>query len=166
MTPERTRQLNQRIKERPALRKAVSLADSCPVWAVMILYAVALIREAVGGSARHFFLLVLLPAAAFLLTTALRRIIHKPRPYQAAGTELLVDQRSESYAMPSRHTTSAFAIGSSLLALGYPVFGAAALILGVIIGAARVLGGAHDLSDVTVGALIGAFSGIIVYWMR
>ncbi len=166
MTAERARQLHKQVNGRPGLRRAVRLSDRYLAWVVAFLYAISLVREAVSGSVRHFLLLMLLPAAAFLLTTALRRIIRKPRPYQKTGIDLLVDNKSESYAMPSRHVTSAFAIGCSLLALGHPVIGIAVVAAGVLIGAARVLGGAHDTSDVTVGALIGAFSGLIVSWLR
>ena len=166
MTEERCRQLNRKVNGNPVLRNCVFFANRWLAWPVAAIYLAGLILVWTKGSKRELLLLILLPAAAFVLTTVLRRLIRKPRPYQTADIEPVTAGRSDSFAFPSRHVTSAFAIGAALLALGHPATGAAALVLGVLIAAARVLGGAHDPADVTAGAFIGILSGLLVYWIR
>ena len=166
MTEERCRQLNRRVNGDPALKSAVLFVNRWSAWPVAAIYLAGLVLEWVGGDRREVLLLILLPAAAFALTTLLRRLIRKPRPYQAVDIEPATAGRSESYAFPSRHVTSAFAIGSSLIALAHPVLGGVVLALGVLIASARVLGGAHDEADVAAGAVIGIICGLLVYWIR
>lgn len=166
MTEERCRQLNRRVHEAPVLKNCVLFVNRWFAWPVAAIYLAGLILEWVRGDRREVLLLILLPAAAFALTTLLRRLIRKPRPYQAVEIEPVTAGRSESFAFPSRHVTSAFAIGSSLIALAHPVLGTAVLVTGVLIALARVLGGAHDEADVTAGAVIGIICGLLVYWIR
>jgi len=77
----------------------------------------------------------------------------------AAPWELWKGISSDLHSMPSSHTSAAAAMGVAL-AIMYPRLTWLMLALVVIVAAARVIFGAHFLSDVIVGAIVG----LLVTW--
>ena len=115
---------------------------------------------------REFFLRALtVPGSTFLLVSGLRRVINRPRPYEALAIKPLLVKEKSGESMPSRHVFSVFVIAMTFLY----VFGAAAavpfFIIGVLMAAIRVVGGVHYPSDVLAGAAIGIVSGIIGFFV-
>lgn len=108
---------------------------------------------------------LLVPAACFLLCTALRPMIGKQRPYDRFGVEPVGRyRRGKGRSMPSRHTASAAAIA---LAAGYafasPGITAAMALLCLLIGALRVLCGQHDVWDVLAALALSLAVSLIGY---
>ena len=119
-------------------------------------------RWAAGGAIPWRELWV--PASWLAIVSLLRALIDRPRPYEQPGFVPIIHREEKGKSFPSRHVFSAAVIAVTGLwvwpPLGIPL-GLAALLL----GAARVLGGVHHLSDVIAGAAIGVAAGILGYWI-
>ena len=92
------------------------------------------------------------PFAAFLVVTVFRKIVNRPRPYEAMNIEPLIGHKhGESF--PSRHTVSAVII--ALVCFHVNIYlGIFALILSMIMSICRILAGVHFISDVLVSVII------------
>lgn len=108
---------------------------------------------------------LLVPAACFLICTALRPMIGRQRPYDRFGTEPVGSfVRGKGKSMPSRHTASAAAIA---FAVAYiypsPLIIACMLLLCLLIAALRVLGGQHYPGDVLAALALSSVISLIGY---
>lgn len=107
---------------------------------------------------------------ALALTYVLKRLVRRPRPYAAvAGVDARDRQHQgadvfDPYSFPSGHTSTAFAVATSL-SLSYPEWYviAPALAWAGAAGVARVWHGVHYPSDVLVGAGVGAGAAVLVH---
>lgn len=100
-----------------------------------------------------------------------KRILNAPRPkaffeslgetvYQVPGVEVHM-----AGSFPSGHTASAFALAVFLmLALPNRLWRIVVLILACLVGYSRIYLSQHFPLDVWAGAMIGTFSGVIVFW--
>ena len=108
---------------------------------------------------------LLVPAACFLICTALRPMIGRQRPYDRFGTEPVGSfVRGKGKSMPSRHTASAAAIA---FAVAY-VFPSPAVIvcmavLCALIAFFRVLAGQHYPGDVLAALALSSVISLIGY---
>lgn len=107
---------------------------------------------------------VLVPAAAFVLCTVLRKALNRPRPFEQDGFEPLIDTHSKGESFPSRHAASAVVIA---LAAWYaaPGMGPALSVIALLICGVRVLAGVHHLRDVAAGAALSLLVGGIGFWL-
>ena len=108
---------------------------------------------------------LLVPAACFLVCTALRPVIGRERPYDRFDAEPVGSyRRGKGKSMPSRHTASAAAIA---LAVAYafpsPAIIACMAALCVLIASLRVLGGQHYPSDVMAALVLSSVLSLIGY---
>ena len=104
------------------------------------------------------------------LTFALKRLVRRPRPYRALDgvtardRQFLGDEVFDPHSFPSGHTSTAFAIATSLSLSAREWYVAVpALTWASAIGLARVWHGVHYPSDVLVGAGLGAGSAVVVH---
>lgn len=137
-----------------------------PTYVCAAAYIAMLFDLMLGRDARLVRAL-LVPAACFLLVTALRPLIGKQRPYDRLGAEPVGAYRpGKGKSMPSRHTASAAAIALAV-AWAYPVWpvALAAALLCALIAALRVLCGQHDVSDVAAALLLSAAVSAIGYYV-
>lgn len=95
---------------------------------------------------------IIVPAASFLIITGLRALVDAARPYERGDAPNLLDKQTHGKSFPSRHVASLFIIASSWLLVCEPV-GIILCILGCVMGAIRVKGGAHYGRDVVAGAV-------------
>lgn len=128
--------------------------------------------------------LVLVMLAAAMLVYPAKLLVGRPRPklddpweflgpFSAYPTsrgmlhpwEFWAKGASEIWSMPSSHTTYAVAF-SIFLAWMYPRLRVLVLALAGVVGACRVLTGAHYPSDVVVGAALGAIAAGLVLARR
>lgn len=124
--------------------------------------AVAL-RQVVEGSA-YFFLAI---AASGLAAQAIKHVLGRARPAMSHSADPFVfhpfSLANDLASFPSGHTTSAFAAAVALGLLSprwrWWLLGCAALI-----GASRVVVGAHYPSDVVGGAALGSFAATFLAW--
>ena len=106
----------------------------------------------------------------YAATRALKNLVERPRPYAALDG---IDARDRGHqgddvldptSFPSGHTSTAFAIATSL-SLSYPRWYvvAPAAAWATTAGLARVWHGVHYPTDVVAGALVGAGSAVAVH---
>ena len=120
-----------------------------PTLLVAIAYVAGLIALALARDPR-IVRAVLVPAACFLLVTALRPLIGRQRPYDRFGAPPVGHYRpGKGKSMPSRHTASAAAIAcAAVYAFPSPLVAGSMLLLCAVVAGLRVLAGQHYISDV------------------
>lgn len=165
MTADRYRAVIGWFNARPAAKKLLRAVSLGSVAAVYLLYAGLVVLMMLRGNPLLWPLLVV-PAVVFVLGTALRRAINRPRPYETLGFAPLFPKDTKGQSLPSRHCFSAACIAVAAL----PVSPAAAALLAglaVVIALTRVLCGVHYISDVLAGLVFGAAAsrlGLILYF--
>ena len=102
----------------------------------------------------------MVPAAAFVVGTALRAAINRPRPYTKYGFVPLFPKDKTGQSMPSRHCFSAAAIVAAAFTVWVPL-GVAACLLAAVVAVTRVLTGVHYPSDVLAGLAFGTGAAVI-----
>ena len=108
---------------------------------------------------------LLVPAACFILCTALRPLIGRQRPYDRFDAEPVGRfVRGKGKSMPSRHTASAAAIAIAVAwAFPSPVITALMALLCMLIACLRVFCGQHYPSDVLTALLLSLVVSLIGY---
>ena len=108
---------------------------------------------------------LLVPAACFLICSALRPLIGRQRPYDRFGAEPVGSYRpGKGKSMPSRHTASAAAIAIAVAyAFPFPWLILAMAALCLLIAALRVLCGQHYPGDVAAAIALSALVSLIGY---
>jgi undecaprenyl-diphosphatase len=87
--------------------------------------------------------------------------VHRPRPYAAAVSHLIVTP-STDWSFPSDHATVVFAIAATFALSNERNRAVAFLIAALVISWSRVFIGTHYLSDVLGGAVIGIGVAVVV----
>lgn len=85
----------------------------------------------------------------------------RDRPYLSHRAVLLIAHAPDT-SFPSDHTTLAFAVAVVAWKFNHRL-GAALLFLGIVTAFARVFVGAHYLSDVAGGAVLGGLTGLFIW---
>ncbi len=139
------------IHQRPILKKTlITIAKYFP-YMTFCMYPCILIILYITKSSQ-FFHAVWKPLFAFIYVTIIRKIINRPRPYDAYSIQSLIGHKhGESF--PSRHTVSAFIIALVAFYVQVPL-GIFAIIIAIIISVSRILCGVHYISDVIVSICI------------
>ncbi|MBR2279949.1 MAG: phosphatase PAP2 family protein [Ruminococcus sp.] len=123
---------------------------------IYLLYPVLLVNTfihmVVNGEKDDFIKTLVIPAVTFLSVTLLRKIINRPRPYEALDINPLIEKNTVGQSFPSRHSASIFTIAIASYTIS-PALMAVLLVIGVIMSVSRVLAGVHYISDVVAGAL-------------
>lgn len=105
---------------------------------------------------------ILIPGVSFLILTAVRKIINRPRPYEAWDIQPLIPRAKKGESMPSRHVFSTAVIAMAYL-FYFPGVGIAFLIVGLAAALIRVVAGIHYPSDAAVGYAAGILAGIFFF---
>ncbi len=114
------------------------------------------------GFGKQVLIYVFVPASGFVILSLLRKKINAPRPYEVWEIVPLLDRDSPGQSMPSRHVFSATIISMACLHASLSV-GVILLVLSVLLGLVRVLGGVHYPKDVLVGYACGLVWGVIFF---
>jgi len=127
-------------------------------------YLVTLLFLMLAGDPRIIRVL-LVPAACFILCTALRPLINRQRPYDRFGAEPVGSfVRGKGKSMPSRHTASAVAIAIAIVyIIPSPALSVVFSMLCALIAVLRMLTGQHYPSDVVAAMLLSAVVSLIGY---
>lgn len=145
---------------RPAAKKALRAVSTGAAVAVYLLYLGLLAWLAWHAMWVPLGVTAVVPAAAFVVGTALRAAINRPRPYTKYGFVPLFPKDKTGQSMPSRHCFSAAAIaGTAWYVL--PPLGAVLAVLGVLIAISRVVTGVHYISDVLAGLAFGGVFAVL-----
>ncbi len=95
------------------------------------------------------------------LTEGIKWLVGRPRPSQIPEPTLFYGPGTDYHSFPSGHASFAF-VFVTICSHYFPRARWPLLLLGVFVAASRVVLGAHYVSDVTFGALIGILSGWLV----
>ena len=145
---------------RPAAKKALRAVSTGAAAAVYLLYLGLLAWLAWHAMWVPLGVTAVVPAAAFVVGTALRAAINRPRPYTKYGFVPLFPKDKTGQSMPSRHCFSAAAIaGTAWYVL--PPLGAVLAVLGVLIAISRVVTGVNYISDVLAGLAFGSVFAVL-----
>lgn len=158
------------FRARPAAQKALRIISKGAVAVVYAAYALAVLVAAWqglnpdgAGGWRPLATLVAVPGAVFVLGTALRAGINRPRPYEALGFTPLYPKSTKGQSLPSRHCFAAAAIAVTIGSYN-PVAGVVLGVLALLLAACRVLMGHHYPSDVAAGLAFGAALAALGLW--
>ena len=150
---------------RPSAKKALRAVSTGSAVAVYLLYLGLLAWLAWHAMWVPLGVTAVVPAAAFVVGTALRAAINRPRPYTKYGFVPLFPKDKTGQSMPSRHCFSAAAIAAAVWYV-LPPLGTVLAVLAVIIAVSRVVTGVHFVSDVLAGLAFGlvfAVAGRVAY---
>lgn len=107
--------------------------------------------------------LIVVPLLGFLVVSGFRAAFDAPRPYELLDIDPLIKKATVGQSMPSRHLFSMAMIAMCWLYWCAPV-GVVLLLLCVVMGYIRVVGGVHFPRDVIAGALGGVILGLS-FWI-
>ena len=155
-------------QKRPKLKRALVLFNGVATVTFMLVYAALIALTFIYfRGARGYIKTFALPIACLATVTLLRRLIHKPRPYQTSGaniTPLLEKTDGENESFPSRHLASAFVI-ATLFCAYFPWTGIPLYLCGIALGYTRFALGLHYPSDLLFGAGLGLIFGIPAFFI-
>ena len=139
-------------------QSAVPISVATP----LLIYSLGMINNDSVAKQKALFIGETFLVSAFI-TVVSKKIIKTNRPYETYPILQPVVTEA-SYAMPSGHTSTAFATATSL-SLAYPKWYVVApsFIWAGTIGYSRMHLGAHYPSDVLAGALVGSGSAYLTY---
>ncbi|MCW2958383.1 MAG: phosphatase family protein [Solirubrobacterales bacterium] len=100
-------------------------------------------------------------ALALAIAKVISILVDRPRPFVAHHSIHDFLAHAPDAGMPSDHATAAFAIGTALL-LSWRRIGVVVLLAAAVLAIGRVFLGVHYLSDVAVGAVLGAGTAVLV----
>jgi len=100
----------------------------------------------------------------------LKRRFRRPRPCECEpnphfATNYRPQFRGDAFSFPSGHSLNAFAVGT-VIALAFPFLAPIAFLVAASVSASRVFLGLHFVTDVVVGAVLGAAIGVSAFgWL-
>ena len=159
MNAEQYRAVINWFQAHPAAKNALRLVSRGSVALVYLGY-LGLLAWLAWHRMGQFWPALVVPAAAFVVGTLVRRIIDRPRPYTALGFTPLFPKDKPGQSMPSRHCFSAAAIAGAAWFAIRPL-GLALAVLAVVIAVCRVVTGVHYISDVLAGLAFGAVFAVV-----
>ena len=154
----------------PELKRVMRMVSRVGDWpAHMIAGAIGIaIALAVGSKAwmRIFLAMLVALALAGVTTRAIKIATGRARPSVKTEARWNGPQLSSKYhAFPSGHTASSTAFFVALF-LARKRIGTPLLLIPILIALARMILGAHYLSDVTLAAIIGVVCALLaVHWL-
>ncbi len=106
-------------------------------------------------------------AVGFLCTNVvLKHLVGRPRPWLDVAGLLPIIQEGDPNSFPSGHTCASFAAAAAWYKLvPWKWMKGTGLVMAVCMGLSRLYVGVHYPSDVLVGALVGAFGGLLASWV-
>ncbi len=152
-----------KIENKPFLLRLLRTFNRLMTVVMPIVYLTLLVTTYLQkGFGKQVLIYVFVPASGFVILSLLRKKINAPRPYEIWEIVPLLDRDSPGQSMPSRHVFSATIISMACLHASLSV-GVILLVLSVLLGLVRVLGGVHYPKDVLVGYACGLVWGVIFF---
>lgn len=163
MTAEQYNRWSQPFRDDPRLLKVLVVGNKVETYLFYVLYP--LLIAILAATANPLLLKALLvPAVAFVVVSAFRKLYNAPRPYEQLEIDPLIKKDTLGKSFPSRHVFSVYMIAMAWLPFCFPV-GVVLLLLGVDMMFIRVVGGVHYPQDVLAGALCGILAGVLGFYI-
>lgn len=159
MTSRQYEALSRPFRDNPVLTKGVLTLNFLIPLVSYVMYPLLLILQIRRGDAQWIRTLAA-TGIPFIAVSIFRKLYNRPRPYEVFHSRPLIPKAKQGQSFPSRHVFSAFIIAMCWLFYEPPA-GIMLLVMAAMLGALRVIGGVHFVSDVVVGALVGIVSGVI-----
>jgi undecaprenyl-diphosphatase len=100
--------------------------------------------------------------ALFGITSLIRLLYHRPRPFITLDARYLFTEQSWSF--PSAHAAFFFAVAAAIF-LYNKKWGIGFFLAAVIMNISRVIAGVHYVSDILAGMAVGIVTACIVYYI-
>ncbi|MDD6216833.1 MAG: phosphatase PAP2 family protein [Roseburia sp.] len=162
MTKEQYRKLTEFLRKDDKKKNAVVLLNRILTTIVFVtypLYLLFLLWKKEVWLARA----IIVPLDSFLVVSFVRYLINAKRPYEKFDLPPVLEKDTKGKSFPSRHVFSVFIIAMTVF-YTFPWAGIVLMVIGVLLGAIRVVGGVHEPKDVAAGALVGVLCGLIGYY--
>lgn len=163
------RQLNSPVNSRPdALMRGVSnsvLPMMIGVPTGLLVYNYCTTKS--WTEKREPYVIAATLVGSTAITFGLKYAVNRPRPFVTYNDIYQKDQHVGPYSFPSGHTSSAFALATSL-SLCYPKWyvAAPAFLWAASVGYSRIYLGVHFPTDVLAGALIGSGCAAVTFYLN
>ena len=128
-----------------------------------VVYAALLIYLGLQRDVKTLIVCVVIPLIALFVTLLIRKIVHRPRPYQTFDIDIRVEKKGK-FSFPSNHSASAGIIAITCLYCYVPL-GIVMCILVLLTGTSRVFSGVHYPSDVLAGFVLSSVIGLIYIFL-
>jgi undecaprenyl-diphosphatase len=112
---------------------------------------------------RFAFVVLTIILSRGVLTEIIRFFYDRPRPFAVMNFMPLINHNA-AYSFPSGHAALYFALALALFAFNWK-WGSWFFLGAVLIGAARVIAGAHWPLDIAGGLLVSLLSVFVVKWL-
>ncbi|HRY52303.1 MAG TPA: phosphatase PAP2 family protein [Candidatus Portnoybacteria bacterium] len=153
----------------------VFLASYFQYFVVLALIVFLFIGKDRGEKMKNMAMVALSIMAIVLARLGITAFLHwafmRPRPFVAHAVNQLIPYAATESSFPSGHAAFFFALATVVYFYNKKVYpersrrGWYFLAAAALISLARVFVGVHYMSDILVGALIGVFSGWLVWWL-
>lgn len=119
-----------------------------------------------GGQNRYhaFFAGALSALVAILIFQRVKPLSRRRRPCEIEPHCWAVISPPDRFSFPSGHAMTSFAIAVAVGSF-YPQCQPSLIALAALIAASRIIVGMHFLTDIVVGALMGALIGYLSFWL-
>ena len=160
--------MTQPFRDNPELDKGIHIANKICTGVMYLAYPVLLVYMYFNAhrisSFFRFEKVLLVPAMSFVLLTIFRKIVNRPRPYEAFEVPPVIKKDTKGHSFPSRHVFSATIIAMTfILHSPFFVLGVIFLVVSVLLAAVRVVSGVHYISDVVAGIVIAIVAAVFGY---
>lgn len=163
MTKEQYIQITNFLRKNPGRVRAVKILNKILTGVVFLCYPLFLLYllwEKNLWLARA----IIVPLDSFIIVSFARFLIQAKRPYEKFGVPPVLEKETKGKSFPSRHVFSVFIIAMTFF-YQIPWIGVVLMVVGILLGIIRVLGGVHEPRDVVAGALCGVLCGILGYYI-
>lgn len=160
MTKEDYQKIFQIVRAFPNGIVLLQMLNRILTFAAALCYILAILVCGLQGEWKTTVVMVLVPAASFVMVSIFRSRYNAQRPYERYGFAPLLPKDTRGKSFPSRHVFSIFVIGSTVFT-AFPMPGMLICLSGLLLALLRVVIGVHFPKDVIAGAVTGIVCGVI-----
>ena len=111
-----------------------------------------------------FVLIICIGISWAIDSLVIKNFVMRPRPYDELDSVIPLIKKLDSWSFPSGHACASFA-GAWVITKALSKKYGAAYVYSAFVAISRVYLGVHYPTDVIVGALVGVFVSMLVYWL-